>query len=161
MATIRRACFPSDLDDVVAIFREYIASPAVDLGFQDYENEFDGLPGKYAEPDGCVLLAWEGAAVAGCAALRRVDDTRCELKRVYVRPGTRHGGTGRRLVEQMIRESRAMGYATMCLDVLPEFTAAQRLYESLGFVAAEAVSHNPVPGTRFLALDLRAAAPLS
>ncbi len=161
MATIRRARFPSDLDDVVAIFREYVASPTVDLGFQDYEVEFADLPGKYAEPDGCVLLAWEGGAVAGCAALRRVDGVRCELKRVYVRPGARQRGTGRRLVEQMIRESHAMGYATLCLDVLPEFTAAQRLYESLGFVTAEAVSHNPVPGTRFLALDLRAAATLS
>jgi hypothetical protein len=42
----------------------------------------------------------------------------------------------------------------MCLDVLPEFVAAQRLYEALGFLPAEAVSHNPVPGTKLLALSL-------
>lgn len=148
------ARFPADLQDVVAIFREYVASPSVSLAFQDYEREFAGLPGKYAEPDGCVLLARQDAVVVGCAALRRVSRSACELKRVYVRPGARGNSIGRRLVEQMIRTARAAGYASMCLDVLPEFVAAQRLYESLGFVPAPAVSHNPVPGTRFRALAL-------
>jgi ribosomal protein S18 acetylase RimI-like enzyme len=54
----------------------------------------------------------------------------------------------------MIREARSAGYTRMCLDVLPEFEAAQRLYRDLGFLPAEAVSFNPVPGTQFLALDL-------
>ena len=40
--------------------------------------------------------------------------------------------------------------------LVQEFVAAQRLYESLGFLLAPAVSYNPVPGTRFLALGLRA-----
>lgn len=34
--------------------------------------------------------------------------------------------------------------------------AARALYASLGFVDAAPVSHNPVPGTSFLALDMRA-----
>lgn len=83
-----------------------------------------------------------------------MDADTCELKRVYVRPSARGSNIGRHLVEQMIREARAIGYLTMCLDVLPEFIAAQRLYESLGFVPAKAVSFNPVPGTQFLALSL-------
>ena len=55
---IRPARFPDDLDTVVAIFQEYVRSPQADLGFQDYEAEFAALPGKYAAPDGQVLLAW-------------------------------------------------------------------------------------------------------
>ncbi len=151
---IRHAAFPADLGDVVAIFREYVASPAADLGFQDYETEFAALPGKYAEPDGRILLAWQGGALVGCAALRRVDGSSCELKRVYVRPAARGHGVGRGLVESMIREARQAGYATMYLDVLPEFGAARQLYRSLGFVPARAVSYNPVEGTAFLALAL-------
>lgn len=139
---------------MVTIFREYVLSPSVNLDFQDYENEFKGLPGKYAEPDGRILLAWDHDAVVGCAALRRVNSTTCELKRVYVRPGARGHHLGRLLVERMISEARAENYATMCLDVLPEFVAAQQLYASLGFHPAPAVSYNPVPGTKFLALDL-------
>lgn len=154
MTTIRPASFPEDLAAVTAIFRDYVLSPTVDLGFQDYEQEFAQLPGKYVQPDGCILLAIAAHEVVGCAALRRVDDHTCELKRVYVRPSARGMDLGRQLVLRMLHEAKAAGYSRMCLDVLPEFVAAQRLYESLGFVAAEPVSFNPVPGTKFLALAL-------
>ncbi|MGH8804133.1 MAG: GNAT family N-acetyltransferase, partial [Polaromonas sp.] len=50
--------------------------------------------------------------------------------------------------------ARAAGYVRICLDVLPEFIAAQRLYESLGFQPAPPVTFNPVPGTKYLGLDL-------
>ncbi|MCG2575563.1 GNAT family N-acetyltransferase [Dechloromonas sp. XY25] len=155
MFCIRAARFPAEHHEVVSIFREYVASPSVSLDFQGYDSEFAGLPGKYAEPDGRILLAWQGDAMVGCAALRWVDGVTCELKRVYVRPGARGNGIGRQLVEQMIGAARHEGYASMCLDVLPEFFAAQRLYDSLDFRPAPAVSYNPIAGTRFLALNLR------
>lgn len=155
MIIIREALFPADLDAVVSIFREYVSSPTVNLGFQAYETEFAGLPGKYAAPEGRLLLACENYAVLGCAALRRVDDSTCEMKRVYVRSAARGKRLGRQLVERLLSEASLAGYSRICLDVLPEFTAAQQLYESLGFVSAEPVSFNPVPGTRFLALDLQ------
>jgi GNAT superfamily N-acetyltransferase len=154
MFSIRQAHFPVDQDAVVSIFREYVRSPSVNLDFQDYEAEFAALPGKYAAPDGRLLLAREGHTVLGCAALRRVDASTCEMKRVYVRPAGRGQNLGRLLVEALLSEARIAGYSRICLDVLPEFTAAQKLYESLGFEPAPPVSFNPVPGTRFLALVL-------
>lgn len=155
MPHIRKAQFPQDLGHVVAIFREYVSSPRASLDFQDYEAEFAALPGKYAAPEGCLLLAWkDDGAVVGCAALRRIDDRTCEMKRVYVRPAARGESLGRRLVERIVEEARAAGYARICLDVLPEFTAAQGLYESMGFQPAPPVTFNPVPGTQFLGLDL-------
>jgi len=151
---IRQARFPLEQDDVVSIFREYVTSPTANLDFQGYEAEFAGLPGQYAAPIGRLLLARENGAVLGCAALRRVDESTCEMKRVYVRPAARSKGLGRRLVEAILDEAKLAGYSRICLDVLPEFIAAQELYRSLGFVPAEPVSFNPVPGTKFLALAL-------
>lgn len=154
VTTITHAKFPDDTNEVVSIFREYVASPTANLDFQNSESEFASLPGKYAEPDGRIALARQQNSVVGCAALRRVNSSTCELKRVYVRPSARSNNIGRQLVEHMINEARQQGYSRMCLDVLPEFTAAQNLYESLGFTPSEAVSYNPVPGTKFLALHL-------
>ena len=154
MMIIRQAVFPTDLAQVISIFSEYVRSPTADLGFQAYEAEFAALPGKYAAPEGRLLLAQEEGAVLGCAALRRVDQSTCEMKRVYVRPAARGRNLGRLLVEAIVREARLAGYARICLDVLPEFTAAQQLYQSMGFAPAEPVSFNPVPGTKFLALAL-------
>ncbi|MBX9935530.1 MAG: GNAT family N-acetyltransferase [Burkholderiaceae bacterium] len=154
MIDIKPAYFPEDLERVVAIFREYVASPSVSLDFQDYEPEFTTLPGKYAAPEGRLLLAWKDGAVVGCAALRKVDRNICEMKRVYIRPVARGEGLGRRLVESLLAEAREAGYSRICLDVLPEFVAAQGLYESLGFRPAPPITFNPVPGTKFLGLDL-------
>ena len=154
MIILRQAAFPADQDAVVSIFREYVTSPSVSLNFQEYETEFAGLPGKYAAPEGRLLLACEGDTVLGCAALRRVDASTCEMKRVYVRPAARGRNLGRQLVEALLSEARLAGYSRICLDVLPEFTAAQTLYASLEFVPAAPVSMNPVPGTQFLALAL-------
>lgn len=154
MFIIRQAHFPTERDDTISIFREYVGSATVSLGFQEYEAEFAGLPGKYAAPEGRLLLAREGDTVLGCAALRRVDESTCEMKRVYVRPAARGRNLGRLLVEAILSEAKLIGYSRICLDVLPEFTAAQQLYHSMGFEPAEPVSFNPVPGTKFLALTL-------
>lgn len=154
MLTLRLAAFPDDHERVVAIFREYVRSPRASLDFQDYEAEFAALPGDYAAPGGRLLLTCKDGAVVGCAALRKVDDASCEMKRVYVRPVARGEHAGRALVERLLDEAACAGYRRICLDVLPEFVAAQRLYKSLGFQDAPAIAYNPVPGTRFLALDL-------
>ncbi|ARU06191.1 hypothetical protein CCO03_17275 [Comamonas serinivorans] len=143
-----------ELPQALAIFREYVASPTVSLDYQGHAAEFADLAGHYAPPQGGLVLAWRGDEVLGCAALRRVDAQRGELKRVYVRPAARGLRLGERLVRAVIARATQAGYQRLCLDVLPEFQAAQRLYERLGFVDAEAVTFNPVPGTRFMALNL-------
>lgn len=156
MAEIRQARFPEDRAAVLEIFTEYVNSPSVSLEFQGYAEEFAALPGKYAPPDGRLLLAIEGERVLGCVALRKVDDRICEMKRLYVRPEARGMAFGKRLADAIVDEARAAGYAEMRLDVLPEFAAARRMYEAMGFRAAAPVSHNPVPGTAFLGLALQA-----
>lgn len=73
--TIRRAAFPADLAIVSELFREYVASLPFVLDFQGFERELAELPGCYAEPQGCVLVATGGLwAVAACGS--QADDSR-------------------------------------------------------------------------------------
>ena len=58
------------------------------------------------------------------------------------------------IAERILSEVRAAGYARTRLDVLPEFVAAQQLYELLEFASAEPMAFNPVSGTKFLSLGL-------
>jgi len=151
---IRAARFPDDLDTVRTLFREYSAGIGIDLAFQGFEAELAGLPGKYQAPAGKLLIAWQGAEAAGCVALRPLTHGDCEMKRLYVRPAARGGALGRALAERIVAEARAAGYARICLDTLSTMTSALRLYAELGFRDIPPYVFNPIPGARFLALQL-------
>jgi ribosomal protein S18 acetylase RimI-like enzyme len=152
--TVRPATVPDELDLVRTLFREYEAGIGVDLCFQGFEAELAELPGKYAPPTGRLLLATDGDAVLGCIALRRFTDADGEMKRLYVRPAARGLGAGRALVEAVIAAARAIGYRRLLLDTLPSMASAIALYESLGFRDVEPYRENPVPGARYLGLEL-------
>lgn len=154
MYTVARATFPTDLNAVLDLYREYIASTSVDLAFQGNDEEFNNLSEKYSSDESKIFLATINKKPVGCAAFRKVDDNTCEMKRVYVRPTARGSKLGAKLVERVLQEATESGYKKICLDVLPEFKAALALYQSYGFVQHPPVTNNPVPGTQFLGLDL-------
>src|SRR3546814_996594 len=145
----------SDLSsDVCSSDLEFIANSPVNLDYQNNDAEFANLPGKYAAPKGCVLLADREGEIEGCVAMRQVTHEICEMKRLYVRPQAQGRHLGRALAERLIEEARTVGYSEMRLDVQAKFVPARKLYETLGFVAAEPISFNPVPGASFLGLHL-------
>jgi ribosomal protein S18 acetylase RimI-like enzyme len=158
MIELHEATFPDDVDAVRAIFREYAASLGIDLGFQNFEEELAGLPGKYAAPAGRVLLAYDGSRKlgreAGCVAMRALDDGACEMKRLYVRPSARGRGLGRLLSQAICSAAVETGYLCIRLDTLPTMNDAQGLYAAMGFELIPAYVFNPVAGTKYMELDL-------
>ncbi len=151
---VARATSDAELADARALFSEYAASLGFSLSFQGFEAELESLPGRYASPAGCILLARGPEGLAGCVAMRPLDARTCEMKRLFVRPAFLGRGCGRLLAEAIVREGRAAGYARMRLDTVPAMEAALGLYRSLGFRDIEPYTENPLPGARFLELSL-------
>ena len=141
-----------------AIFKEYAQSLKVDLCFQDFDEELASLPGEYAEPRGTLLLAHVNGEVAGCCALRPLDNcdysNAAEMKRLYVRRSFRGIGLGRQLAEAILDAARHAGYACVLLDTLNDMEAARALYEDLGFEEVPPYYHNPHAGAHYLKVDL-------
>jgi len=141
------------------LFREYADALHVDLSFQDFDRELGGLPGNYAPPAGCLLLAFHdddsgSSHPSGCGALRPLSPEICEMKRLYVRPEFRGLGVGRALASALIAAAREIGYRAMRLDTLPSMHEAHKLYQQLGFREIAPYCSNPVKGVRYLELDL-------
>ena len=156
LTQIIRAHSADNIEQARELFREYEAWLEVDLCFQNFEKELAELPGKYAPPDGRLLLAVENGKVAGCVALRKLGEGACEIKRLFLRPQFRGKGLGRQLAEMIIAEAKQIGYERMRLDTLPpKMNDAIALYRSLGFKEIEPYYDNPVPGAKFMELDLR------
>ena len=153
MANIREALPEKDIDIVRSIFLEYGESLGFDLCFQDFDRELEELPGEYASPRGRILLAEEEGELVGCVALRDLGGGACEMKRLYVRPGFRGGGTGRVLAEEIVRIAKHEGYEKMRLDTLASMKTAITLYKSMGFGEIESYRFNPICGAVYLELE--------
>jgi GNAT superfamily N-acetyltransferase len=148
------AVTPQEIELTRALFQEYAAWLGIDLSFQGFGAELAGLPGHYAPPQGRLLLALAGGEAAGCVALRPMEDGVCEMKRLFVRPGFRRRGLGKRLAERVVAEARSIGYQAMRLDTLTSLQTAIRLYEMLGFVRCAAYYETPLAETVFMELRL-------
>ena len=146
------------LNEVRLLFEEYAESLDIDLCFQQFDAELTSLPGDYAAPRGALLMAEVDGALAGCCALRALDNSdypnACEMKRLYVRKAFRGFGLGRHLAEAILDAARMAGYDCILLDTLDEMESARALYAELGFVEIPPYYHNPVAGAHYLKVDL-------
>lgn len=151
---LSEARWPQDRAVVEGLFREYVAALGVDVSFQNIDDELAALPGRYARPEGCVLIAWATGAAAGVVARRSLGPGLCEMKRLYVPPQFRGGGVARSLAERLIADARAADCRTMLLDTLGSMQAARALYAQLGFRPIPPYYANPLPDVVYLGLDL-------
>jgi GNAT superfamily N-acetyltransferase len=144
--TIIRAETPEDLDAVRDLIRAFFAFAMAELEpkspegappppvFAGLDAELAGLPGRFAAPTGCLLLARLDSAPAGCIAYFGHDAATMEVKRMYVRPEARGHGVGEGLVATLLAEARAAGYTRSVLSTHYALRAAHRLYRRAGFL---------------------------
>lgn len=101
--------------------------------FHDLQAELDGLPGLFAPPKGCFLLARRTGLAAGCVAFRQIDPETVELKRMFVRPDQRGHGVGMALVRALLDGARAQGRRQVTLSSYHTMTGTHRIYRAVGF----------------------------
>jgi len=144
----------SQLEEVRRLFQEYWDSFGFTPCFQDFGAELATLPGAYAPPDGRLALAIVEGVTAGCIALRRLDRSRCEAKRLYVRPEFRSAGLGRSLLDWVIAEARAAGYRELVGDTMPVMQRALAMYDRMGFERTAPYGEKPTEGAVYIRLAL-------
>ena len=142
------------LDQVRMLFEEYWTSFGFNPCFQNFSTELAALPGAYAPPRGRLAVALIDGQPAGCGALKPFDGSRCEFKRLYVRPAFRGAGLGQALLDWLIAEARAAGYQEVLGDTMPVMEAALRMYDRMGFERTAPYAADPTAGAIFLRLRL-------
>jgi len=141
---------PAEIATISELFVEYWESFGFTPCFQGFGEEVAGLPGKYIAL-GLLLVE---AQAAGCVALRPLDATRAEFKRLYVRPAYRRQGTGRVLLAWVVKRARQLGYRELVADTMPQMISALAMYDRAGFERTGPYSDDPTPGAVYLRMKL-------
>ena len=93
--------------------------------------------------------------LAGCIALRKIENGVCEMKRLFVRDEFRGQKIGIHLIEKIIADARGIGYNALRLDTFPpKMRKAVSLYESHGFHQISPYYDNPNEGVLYMELTL-------
>lgn len=148
-------------DEVKSLFTEYtdfLVSGDVEfkkyLEIQKYDHEVENLEEKYGLPYGRLYVAYFENQIAGCIALRKLNDEQCEMKRLYVKPQFRNKGIAKILVDKVIVDAKEIGYSSMLLDTLPFLTTAIEMYKKIGFYEIGCYNDSPLDNTIYMKLDL-------
>ena len=99
---------------------------------------------------GKVLIAYTNRRAVGCGAVRRIDDTRAELLRMYVLPSARRQGIGSLLLGALEAEATDLGVTKVMLEAGDRQPDAIALYESRGYGRTEPWMTEPHPHSVFM-----------
>lgn len=151
----------AEVPDVVEpLFREYgewvaqrfLESHGIVFTDADLERHHEAFRAellKLLGPRGRLVVAWCDGEPVGVGALKPVDDTTAEVKRMYVRPQAQGRGAGRAILGRLLADARAEGYRVARLETADFMTPARALYTSLGFVETSMFDGSELAGTPF------------
>jgi ribosomal protein S18 acetylase RimI-like enzyme len=151
---IERAQTETQFGEGRQLIEAYARFLGIDLEFQGFAQELEGLEQMYSPPAGCLLLARLAGTPIGTVGLRALEPGVCEMKRMYVLPAYQGVGAGRLMLEALLREARTLGYRAMRLDTLTSLQAALHLYRRYGFVEIPPYRFNPLEGAVYMERDL-------
>jgi putative acetyltransferase len=99
-------------------------------------------PEQVEVPRAAFIIARIDGTPVGCGALRPLDATTVEVKRMYTRPAFRRKGVGVAILAEMDRLALELGYTTIKLQTGPKQPEAAALYERVGYYPIPRFSGN-------------------
>lgn len=84
-------------------------------------------------PRAAFIIARIDGHPAGCGALRPLDETTVEVKRMYTRSEYRRKGVARAILVEIEKLAREFGYSSIKLQTGPLQPEAIALYEQVGY----------------------------
>jgi len=97
-------------------------------------HDMDDVQQTYFENDGVFLVTTDHDQIIGTGAIRRLNDTICELKRVWLLFEYHGKGLGYRMIQELLAFARQKGYQRIRLETdRNDQRRAYDLYKRLGF----------------------------
>jgi carbonic anhydrase len=141
-------------EEAKKLFTEYATWLNIDLCFQNFTKELEEIEKMYAAHSGGIFLCVDDDKYIGCSAIRRMDDTTCELKRMWVQQNYQGKGIGEELLNKCIDLANKLNYKTIRLDTLSRLQPAIQLYKKYAFEETSSYYNNPNPDVVYMKKEL-------
>ena len=106
-------------------------------------HDMDAFQQTYSGYDGIFLVMTDKDQIIGTGAICKLDDTTCELKRVWLLFEYHGRGLGYRLIQELLGFAREKGYQRIRLETdRHDQRRAYKLYRRLGFYEIPRYSDN-------------------
>lgn len=113
---------------------------------------------KLKDPSVQFWTIWKGRCLAGCGAIKSLDEAHGEIKSMRTANNFQKQGVVSILLIYMLKEARLLGYKKLSLETgtMDFFKPAHNLYEKYGFKdCAPFGDYSEDPYSKFMTLDLR------
>ena len=106
-------------------------------------HDMDDVQQTYFEDEGMFLVLTEAGQIIGTGAIRKIDDTTCELKRLWLLFEYHGQGLGYRMIQELLAFAREKRYQRIRLETDRDGQSrAYQLYKRLGFYEIPRYSDN-------------------
>jgi putative acetyltransferase len=106
-------------------------------------HDMDDVQQTYFENEGTFLVMTDEDQIIATGAIRKIDDSICELKRVWLLFDYHGRGLGYRLIQELLAFARDKGYRRVRLETDRDNQhRAYQLYKRLGFYEIPRYSDN-------------------
>lgn len=125
-----RECYEPEV--VKNLFLEYSQIKGAESCFVSFDKELNDLTGFYS--GGAIMVGYEGYKPVACVAIRKIDDTTCEGKRLFIKPEYRGKGYARIMLKAMTDKASEIGFKEVVFTTKPEvMSVGYGLYKRMGF----------------------------
>lgn len=114
-------------------------APKVGTAYED--TSLDVMTETYNNPKmAYFVVANDQKIIGGCgiAYLEGVDESICELQKMYFLPEARGVGLGAKMIDICLNKAKEFGFESCYLETLPFMVGAQKLYKKVGFQSLQA-----------------------
>lgn len=143
-ASVEIAPEPPDSAEARACLDAYFRELATrfESGFDHGPDAFDEMA-ELTPPAGLFLIARLDGEPAGCGAVKRIDKTTGEIKRVWTAPHARGLGIARRILRRLEAGARDLRLKQVRLDTNRALKEAHALYRGEGYSEVPRFNDNP------------------
>ncbi|MGL4737411.1 MAG: GNAT family N-acetyltransferase [Cellulosilyticaceae bacterium] len=131
---VYREAKKGDEEQLLALIKVALGAHGLALEVEGADADVADLEKHYLQNNGWFQVVEDEGRIIGSVGIYKIDDEKCELRKMYLYPEYQGKKIGKQLMENALEQAKVMGFGWMLLQTSSKLVKALPLYEKYGFV---------------------------